>query len=58
MYAFNIVPMCHMEKSKLTEQPEDVTEFPYNKLLLSSSEKSVHEKVITPAISNSNFKFV
>ncbi|XP_031562672.1 CWF19-like protein 1 [Actinia tenebrosa] len=44
MYAFNIVPMCHMEKSKLTEQPEDVTEFPYNKLLLSSSEKSLHEK--------------
>ncbi|KAK3726978.1 hypothetical protein QZH41_014727, partial [Actinostola sp. cb2023] len=37
MYAFNIVPMCNMEKDKLTEQPEDVTELPYNKLLLSSS---------------------
>ncbi|XP_063073930.1 CWF19-like protein 1 [Engraulis encrasicolus] len=33
LYAFNIVPMKHMNPAELVKQPEDVTENPYRKAL-------------------------
>ena len=33
LYAFNIVPLCHMKQEELVKQPDDVTEMPYSKLL-------------------------
>ena len=32
LYAFNIVPLCHMKLEELVKQPDDVTEIPYGKL--------------------------
>ncbi|XP_028399812.1 CWF19-like protein 1 [Dendronephthya gigantea] len=32
LYAFNIVPLCHMKQEELVKQPDDVTEIPYGKL--------------------------
>ncbi|CAB4042749.1 Hypothetical predicted protein, partial [Paramuricea clavata] len=33
LYAFNVVPLCHIKPDELIKQPDDVTEMPYGKLL-------------------------
>jgi len=29
LYAFNVIPLRHMDSTELTKQPSDVTECPY-----------------------------
>ncbi|XP_048581783.1 CWF19-like protein 1 isoform X2 [Nematostella vectensis] len=43
MYAFNIVPMSAMDASKLTEQPDDVTENPYGKQVSNAQSQPVQK---------------